>query len=102
MLRDLGSREIEILRKLAPELGDSLGPAPGHAFKFILLPVSHRIASSSEDFEYLVGLVLEGKEDIRSLAEGDLEAFLGVVNKRLSAEKTREIREKLGLVEPGQ
>lgn len=114
MLRDLGPREIEILRKLAPELGDSLGPAPGHLFKFILLPVSHRIASSSEDFrrrleslpledfEYLVGLVLEGREDIRSLAEGDLEAFLGIVNKRLSAEKTREIRGKLGLVEPGQ
>lgn len=55
-----------------------------------------------EDFEYLVGLVLEGREDIRSLAGGDLEAFLSLVDERLSAGKTREIRGKLGLVEPRQ
>src|SRR5512139_3706081 len=94
-MRTLTELDKKILAELAPELEGATGPAPGHDFKFILLPVSHRISASSEDFgerinkltdeelKYIADLILRGEEDIRSLAEGDYDALLDVYGKRL-------------------
>ncbi len=94
-MRQLSERDRNILAKLAPELEGATGPAPGHDFKFILLPVSHRFSESPEDFaarigtltndelNYLVDMILRGDEDVRSLAEGDFEALVEVIKKRL-------------------
>ncbi len=94
-MRQLTEIDKKILSKLAPELQGATGPAPGHDFKFILLPVSHRFSESPEDFaarigrltddelKYLVELILLGDEDVRSLAEGDFDALVGVIEKRL-------------------
>ncbi len=102
-MRTLTDLDKTILAKLAPELEGATGPAPGHDYKFILLPVSHRFSESSEDFAnrinrlsdeeltYLVGLILKGEEDVRSLAEGDFEALVEVIEKRLP-EKARELK----------
>lgn len=49
-MRKLSQKDKNILAKLAPELEGATGPAPGHDFKYFLIPVSHRIAESSEDF----------------------------------------------------
>lgn len=94
-MRQLTELDKKILAKIAPELGGTIGPAPGHDYKFILLPVSHRFAESSEDFAarlnrltdeelgYIVELILRGEEDVRSMAEGDFEALVEMISKRL-------------------
>lgn len=104
-MRQLTEHDKKILAKLAPELEGATGPAPGHDFKFILLPVSHRFSESPEDFaarigkltdeelDYLVGLITRGEEDVRSLAEGDFDALVEVMEKRLP-EKAKGLRDK--------
>ncbi len=104
-MRTLTDLDKTILSKLAPELEGATGPAPGHDYKFILLPVSHKLAESPEDFanrvnrltdeelNYLVELILKGDEDVRSLAEGDFDAMLEVIGKRLP-EKAKELINK--------
>ncbi len=94
-MRQLSELDKKILAKLAPELEGATGPAPGHDYKFVLLPVSHRFSESPEDFaarlgrltdeelDYIVGLILKGEEDVRSLEEGDFDALVEVIGKRL-------------------
>ncbi len=102
-MRKLTELDKKILAKLAPELEGATGPAPGHDFKFILLPVSHRFSESPEDFaarigkltdeelDYLIGLIMRGEEDVRSLAEGDFDELVEVIEKRLP-EKAKGLR----------
>ncbi len=104
-MRELTERDKNILTKLAPELEGATGPAPGHDFKFILLPVSHRFSESPEDFaaridrltddelNYLIDVILRGEEDVHSLAEGDFEALVEVIGKRLP-EKAKELEDQ--------
>ncbi len=104
-MRTLTDLDKKLLAKLAPELEGATGPAPGHDYKFILLPVSHKFSESPEDFanrvnrltdeelNYLVELILKGDEDVRSLAEGDFDAMLEVIGKRLP-EKAKELINK--------
>ncbi len=103
-MRQLTDLDKRILAKLAPELEGATGPAPGHDFKFILLPVSHKFSESPEDFaarvsrlsddelNYLADLILHGEEDVRSLAEGDFDALVEVMEKRLP-EKAKELKD---------
>lgn len=102
-MRTLTDLDKTILAKLAPELEGATGPAPGHDYKFILLPVSHKFSESPEDFanrvnklndgelNYLVELILKGDEDVRSLAEGDFDAMLEAIEKRLP-EKAKQLK----------
>ncbi|MCZ7393315.1 MAG: hypothetical protein ABOK23_11500 [Candidatus Methanoperedens sp.] len=101
-MRTLTDLDKKLLAKLAPELEGATGPAPGHDYKFILLPVSHKFSESPEDFanrvnkltdeelNYLVELILKGEEDVRSLAEGDFDAMFEVIEKRLPG-KAKEL-----------
>src|SRR3970040_58086 len=103
-MRKLSDLDKKILAKLAPELEGTTGPAPGHDFKFILLPVSHKFSESPEDFanrvnrlndeemNYVADLIMRREEDIRSLAEGDSDALFVVLEKRLP-EKAKEIKD---------
>lgn len=104
-MRTLTELDKRILAKLAPELEGATGPAPGHDFKFILLPVSHRISESPEDFAarinkltddelgYIADRILNGEEDSHSLAEGDYDALVEVMEKRLQ-DKAAELKNK--------
>jgi len=95
----------KILEILAPELGGATGPAPGHDFKYILLPVSHRFAESPEDFgkridrlnniefNYLIDRILEKKEDVCSLSDGDFDELVKIAEKRLSEDKFKKLEE---------
>ncbi len=103
-MRTLSDLDKKILAKLAPELEGSTGPAPGHDYKFILLPVSHRLSESPQDFAnranrltdeelvYLIDLILQGEEDVRSLAEGDYDALVEIIEKRLP-EKAKVLKD---------
>ena len=104
-MRNLTDIDKAILAKLAPELEGTTGPAPGHDYQFILLPVSHKISESSEDFanrlnkltddelNYLIELILKGDEDVHSLAEGDFDALVEMMEKRLP-EKAIEFKSR--------
>lgn len=110
MPREFTKKDIEIFEKLAPEArGNFISPEGGHHFPFILRPVSHKFAESAEDFrerlerldaeelDYLVGLVLENKEDIRALDE-DRDEFLEVVAEKVSPARAKEIKDHLGII----
>ncbi len=104
-MRQLTDLDKTILAKLAPELEGATGPAPGHDFKFILLPVSHKFSESPEDFAnrvnrlndeelgYLVDLILSGEEDVRPLAEGDSDALFELIGKRFP-EKAKQLLDR--------
>lgn len=109
MPREFTPKDIEIFNKLAPEARGSLtSKEAGHQFPFILRPVSHKFAESSEDFrkrlerlspeelDYLVGLALEGKEDVQSLDE-DLEELVAVITEKLSSERAKQLKDFVGI-----
>jgi hypothetical protein len=109
MPREFTPKDIEIFNKLAPEArGSLISREAGHQFPFILRPVSHKFAESSEDFrkrlerldpeelDYLVELVLEGKEDVQSLDE-DLEELVAVVAEKLSPERAKQLKDFVGI-----
>ncbi len=110
MPREFTRKDIEIFNKLAPEAGGSLtSREAGHNFPFILRPVSHKFAESPEDFrkrlerlnpeelDYLVGLALEGKEDVQSLVDEDLEELVAVVAEKLSPERAKQLKDFVGI-----
>ena len=104
-MRTLTELDKKILAKLAPELEGTTGPAPGHDYKFILLPVSHKISESPEDFGlrinrltddelgYIADMILRGEEDYGSLAEGDYDALVEVMEERLP-DKAAKLKER--------
>ncbi|AKB17536.1 MULTISPECIES: hypothetical protein [unclassified Methanosarcina] len=109
MPREFTQKDIEIFNKLAPETGGSqISREAGHRFPFILRPVSHKFAESPEDFrerlerlnaeelDYLVGLALEGKEDVQSLDE-DLEELVAVVEEKVSPERAKQLKDFVGI-----
>ena len=110
MPREFTEKDIEIFNKLAPEAGGTLfSREAGHQFPFILRPISHKFAESSEDFrarlerlsseelDYLVGLALEGKEDVQSLEDEDLEELVSVVTKKVSPERAKQLKDFAGI-----
>ncbi len=110
MPREFTQKDIEIFNKLVPEAGgNTISREAGHHFPFILRPVSHKFAESPpEDFrerlerldadeiDYLVGLALEGKEDVQSLDE-DLEELVAVVEKKVSPERAKQLKDFVGI-----
>lgn len=110
MPREFTKKDIEIFQKLAPEArGNLISKEGGHPYPFILRPVSHKFAESSEDFrerlnrldpselDYLVGLVLERKEELQSLDE-DIEEFLAVVAEKLPQGRVKALKDFLGII----
>ena len=104
-MRTLTELNKKILAKIATEFDGTTGPAPGHDYKFILLPVSHKLSESPEDFGlrinkltddelgYIADMILQGEEDSRSLAEGDYDALFEVMEKRLP-DKAAKLKER--------
>jgi hypothetical protein len=109
MPREFTEKDIEIFNKLAPEAkGTLISREAGHHFPFILRPISHKFAESAEDFrqriekltpeelDYLVGLALEGKEDVESLDE-DLYELVAVVEEKISPERAKQLKDYVGI-----
>jgi hypothetical protein len=105
-MRTLNEQDKKILAKIAPEFEGTTGPAPGHDYQFILLPVSHKLSESSEDFanrinklndeelNYLIDLIVRGDEDVKSLAEGDFDALVELMKKRIGDEKSKKLLDR--------
>ncbi len=105
MARKLSSKDLKLLRKLAPELID---PTCGHAgweFRSVLPPVSMHISTSSQNFRerllklsddelnYLVNLIFEGMESLHCVRKEHVDALIEVVSTRLSKVKAAELLE---------
>ncbi|MFQ6072486.1 MAG: hypothetical protein ACE5KT_07290 [Methanosarcinales archaeon] len=109
MSRELNDYDLEILKKLAPEIEERNSYPSGHQFRSILPPVSHHFAQSEEDFknrinrlskeelEYIIDLVFDGKERIRSIMEEDLDVFIEVVRDKISEKKVQDLKDFLGI-----
>ncbi len=109
MGRVFNEMDNQIFNKLAPELSGNTMSNAGHNYPFILRPLSHKIAEDGDDFrnrmnkldkeemEYLFQLAMEGKEDIRSLEEDDVDTVLELIEEKLSTEKLKELKAKLGM-----
>ncbi len=110
MPREFTEKDIEIFNKLAPEArGQLISREAGHQFPFILRPISHKFAESPEDFrerlerlspeelDYLVGLALEGKEDVQSLVEEDIDELVSIITEKVSPERAKQLKAFLGI-----
>ena len=103
MPRELSERDIEILKKLAPECGDLTCSGSGHQFHSILPPVSNHFAEDSNDFiqrinrltdeelTYLTDIIQKGEERMGCLPVEDVEAFVHIVHDRLSEEVAQKV-----------
>jgi hypothetical protein len=103
MARTLSPRDLEILKKLAPELDDPLCPASGHEFFSILPPVANHFATDDLDFiervkrltpdelAYLVGLILNGSESVGCIPPESLILFVEHIADVISLEAAEKI-----------
>jgi hypothetical protein len=103
MARSLSRRDLEILKKLAPEVNDPLCPGSGHDFFSILPPVSNHFATSDADFlarierlseedlGYLVELILDGAESVGCMHPEHVVLFADQVARRLSLDTADSI-----------
>jgi len=103
MPRELSERDIEILKKLAPECGDLTCSGSGHQFHSILPPVSNHFSEDSNDFvqrinrltdeelTYLTDIIQKGEESMGCLPVEDVEAFVHIVHDRLSEEVAHKV-----------
>ena len=105
MARKLSSDDLNLLRKLAPELVDPTCAHAGWEFRSVLPPVSQHVSASSEDFRerlmklsedelnYLVNLIFEGMESLHCVRKEHVDALIDVVSIRLSKVKATELLE---------
>jgi hypothetical protein len=105
MPRELSERDIEILKKLAPECEGLTCSGSGQQFHSILPPVSNHFSADEHDFaerirrltddelKYISGLILSGEESLGCLPEEDLESLLALITERLSKDETKKVIE---------
>ncbi len=110
MNREFSEKEIEIFNKLAPEAGGSMNSQMGHPYPFILRPISHKFAESSEDFgerlnrldagelDFLANLILKGKEEVRSLDPEDVDVLMDIIAEKISLGRVEELKDYLGIL----
>jgi hypothetical protein len=103
MPRELDEKDLRILRKLAPECGDMTCSGSGHMFHSILPPVSNHFCEDSNDFterisrltddelNYLIDMIVEGRESTGCLPVEDIEAFVRLVHDRISPEAAQKV-----------
>ncbi len=105
MARKLSKKDLNLLRKLAPELAEPTCAHAGWEFRSVLPPVSQHVSASTEDFRerlmklsddelnYLVNLIFEGMESLHCLRKEHADALVEVVGNRLSTVKATELLE---------
>jgi len=103
MPRELSEKDIEILKKLAPEWDDTTCSGSGHMFHSILPPVSNHFSEDTGDFiqrvsrltdeelTYITGMIETGEESMGCLPSEDVEALVQLVHDRLSPETAQKV-----------
>jgi len=103
MPRKLSDKDIEILKKLAPECGELTCSGSGHRFHSILPPVSNHFAEDNNDFiqrinrlsddelTYIIEMILKGEESMGCLPIEDVEALVRIIHDRISEEAAQKV-----------
>lgn len=104
MARDLNERDLEILRKLAPEIVEMERHGYQIEYLNILPPLANHHSRgladfearlkklSADDFRYLVDVIFQGSESLSRLEPDYAEAFSTIAGQKLSSS---EIADKL-------
>jgi hypothetical protein len=103
MARTLSDRDIEILKKLAPECGETTCSGSGLDYRSILPPVSNHFALDDDDFEdrlkrldifdlrYLSEVILDGTESLGCIQPEHVEILARLLRERVSQEVGDEV-----------
>ena len=104
MGRDLNERDLQILKKLVPELGELQRRGVDIEYMNILPPVANHHSQGVADFEqrlkrlptedmsYLSDLILEETEGLCCLQPDFAEVFFTVAGQRLSSDMADKLR----------
>ena len=105
MARKLSVEDLQILKKLAPELMDTSCTHSGHEFRSVLPPLSQHFSQSSSDFRerlvklsdeelnYLIKLIFEGMESLHCVKKEHVDTLVEVVGMRISKVKAAQLLE---------
>lgn len=111
MARELSSKDIEILKKLAPECAGLECAGSRAPYRSILPPLSNHFATDAEDFTrriavlddeellYLLSLIKSGEESLGCVQPHYMEIFLNFIEERLDTKTAEEI---MGIYMAGQ
>jgi hypothetical protein len=104
-MRKLKGKDLEILKKLAPEVEDKLHSGPGIEYHSILPPVSMHYATDEEDFmerlkrlsgeelTYLVNHILDESECLLCISTEYARIFVDIVAEKVSEKTAEQIKE---------
>jgi hypothetical protein len=105
MPRELSSRDLDLLKKLAPECTEIVCSGSGFAFRSILPPLANHFAVDAADFRsrldrldpddlsYLVTLIRDGSESMGCVPPEYAGVFLDIVSTKLDTRTAAEIIE---------
>ncbi|WP_406657257.1 hypothetical protein V7O62_01510 [Methanolobus sp. ZRKC2] len=111
LVRELSAKDIQILKKLAPECADLECSGSRAPYRSILPPLSNHYAADAEDFTrrisvldddeliYLISLIKSGEESLGCVQPHYMEVFLNLIEKRLG---TKDAQEVMGIYMAGQ
>ena len=106
MARILSEKDIDLLKKLAPECEGLLCAGSGVPYRSILPPLAnhysvdaidfHRRVSgiSAGDLEYLISLILSGEESLGCVPPDYIFIFLNVVEEKLGEDAAASVLQK--------
>ena len=104
MARTLTEKDVEILKKLAPECGDLTCSGSGTYYHSILPPVSNHYAQGEEDFEerinrldlkeleYISDLILDGSESLGCDPPEYMDILIRILSERISEKTAKRVR----------
>ena len=105
MPRELSSRDLDLLKKLAPECDEIICSGSGFAFRSILPPLANHFAVDAADFRsrldrlspddltYLIALIRDGSESMGCVPPEYAGVFIDTVSTRLDKRTAAEIIE---------
>jgi hypothetical protein len=103
MARALTNKDLMLLKKLAPELKAILCEHSKMPFRSILPPLANHFSKEVKDFErrlrnlddeelaYLVDLVMKGSESLACVPPDHAEAFISLVEERISPKVAEKV-----------
>ncbi len=106
MARILSEKDIDLLKKLAPECEDLLCSGSGVPYRSILPPLANHYSEDAIDFhrrisgippvdlEYLISLILNGEESLGCVPPDYIVIFLRAVEGKLGEKTAATVRQK--------
>jgi len=109
MPRKLNEKDLEILKKLAPECENIVCSNSSHEFHSILPPLSNHIVKDGRDFqerinrlskeelEYIVCRIVDGTESLGCMPPEDVEALVALLEEKVSKDAADHVKNSYGL-----